>query len=74
MEKAPKFSNAQKEVFHAFSFRLCSTASSKFSFMFHFVKLITLKSENKSSFKSIYFSTDSLCFIYFDVIIRQRLK
>ena len=24
--------------------------------------------------KSIYFSRDSLCFTYFDVIVRQRLK
>ena len=28
----------------------------------------------ESSSKSIYFSRDSLCFIYFDIIIRQRLK
>ena len=34
-----KFSNAQKKVFHAFTFRLCSTANSNFRFIFHFMKL-----------------------------------
>ena len=32
MEKAFQGSNAQKKVFHAFSFKLCSTANSKFFF------------------------------------------
>ena len=45
-----------------------------FPFIFHFVKLIASISDNKSSSKSIYFSRDSLCFICFDVTIRQRLK
>ena len=31
-KKLSEFSNAQKKVFHAFSFQLCSTANSKFSF------------------------------------------
>ena len=41
------------------------------------VYLINLTWSNfrqKSSSKSIYFSKDSLCFIYFDVIIWKRLK
>ena len=32
MEKAFQVFNAQEKVFHAFSFQLCSTANSKFSF------------------------------------------
>ena len=32
-KKVSKFSNAQKKVFHAFSFQLCSTANSKFSYL-----------------------------------------
>ena len=40
----------------------------KFLFMFHFLNL------DNESLVSIYFSRDSLCFISFDVIIRQGLK
>ena len=51
MEKVSMFSNAHKKVFHAFSFQLCSTANSKFSFN---VSLCEIKlhqnSDNKPGF------------------------
>ena len=75
MEKFSKFSNAQKKVFHAFSFQLCSTANSKFSFNVSLCEINCIQIQTVSLVsKSIYFSRDSLCFIYFDVIIRQRLR
>ena len=69
------FSNAQKNVFHAFSFQLCSTANSKFSFNVSYCEIDCIKIERVSlAYKSTYFSRAFLCFIYFDVIMRQRLK
>ena len=65
LKKLSKFSNAQKKFSMLFLFNLVW----HFLFMFHFVKLIVLEFRNMSSSKSIYFSTDSLCFIYFDFII-----
>ena len=51
MEKVSMFSNAHKKDFHAFSFQLCSTANSKFSFN---VSLCEIKlhqnSDNKPGF------------------------
>ena len=38
------------------------------------IQTIESSSSSESSSKSVYFSRDSLCFIYFDVIICQRLK
>ena len=70
-----KFSNAQKNVSHAFSYQLCSTASSKFSLYASLCEINCIKIQVMSLVsKSIYFSGDSLCFIYFDVIMHQRLK
>ena len=65
LKKLSKFSNAQKKFSMLFLFNLVW----HFLFMFHFVKLLVLEFRNMSSSKSIYFSTDSLCFIYFDFII-----
>ena len=73
-----KLFNAQKKVFHAFSFELYSTANSKFSFA-SLCEINCIKSLNLSlnSSKSVYFSIDLLCFIYFDVlfvIIRKKIQ
>ena len=75
MEKA--FQCTEK-VFHAFSFQLYSTANSKFSFA-SLCEINCIKSLNLSlnSSKSVYFSIDFLCFIYFDVlfvIIRKKIQ
>ena len=46
-----------------------------FFFKFHFVKLIVSKSRKVGLVsKSIYFSRDSLCFVYFDVISTNGWK
>ena len=61
-----KFSNTQKNVSHAFSYQLCSTASSKFSLYVSLCEINCIKIQAMSLVsKSIYFSGDSLCFIYF---------
>ena len=74
-KKLSKFSDAQKKVFHAFSFQLCSTANSKFSLRKTLWEINCFKIQTKSLVsKFIYFSRFCLCFIYFEVIIRQRLK
>ena len=74
-KKLSKFSNAQKKVFLIF-FQLCSIANSKFSFYISLcaINCIKIKTMSLVLNVSIYFSRDSLCFIYFDVIIPQRLK
>ena len=43
--KLSKFSNTQKKVFHAFSFKLCSTANSKFSFYVSLCEINCIKSQ-----------------------------
>ena len=74
-KKLFKFSNALKKVFHALPFQLCSTANSKFSFYVSLCGINGIKIQIMSLLcKSIYFSRNSFCFIYFDVIIRQRLR
>ena len=74
-KKFSKFSNAQKKVFNAFSFQLCSTANSKFSFNVSLCEINCIKIQTISLVsKTICFSRGSLSFIYFDVIVRQRLK
>ena len=74
-KKLSKFSSAQINVFHAFSFHFCSTANSKFSFCVSLREINCIKNQTMSlNSKSIYFSRYCLCFIYFDVIIHQRLK
>ena len=74
-KKLSKFFNAQKKVFYALSFQLCSAANSKFSFYVSLCEINCIKIQAMSLVsKSIYFSRDSLCFIYFDVIICQWLK
>ena len=74
-KKLSKFFNAQKKVFYALFFQLCSAANSKFSFYVSLCEINCIKIQAMSLVsKSIYFSRDSLCFIYFDVIICQRLK
>ena len=77
-KKLIKFSNEQKKVFHAFFFSTffsSSTGNSKFSFNVSLSEINCVKIQTVSLvFKSIYFSREALCFIYFDVTIRQRLK
>ena len=74
-KKLPKLSNAQKKVSHALSFQLCSTANPEFSFYILLCEINSIKTETVSLVsKCIYFRRDSLCFIYFDVIICQQLK
>ena len=73
--KLSKFSNEQKKVFHAYSFQLCSKANSKFAFNVSLYEINCFKFETLSLVsKSIYFSWNSLSFIYGDVIIRQWPK
>ena len=43
--KLSKFPNTQKKVFHAFSFKLCSTANSKFSFYVSLCEINCIKSQ-----------------------------
>ena len=70
-----KICNAQKNVFHAFCFQLCSSVSSKFSFFVSLCEINCIKIQTTCLVsKCIYFSRDPLLLIYFDVIIRQRLK
>ena len=74
-KKLSKFSSAQINVFHAFSFHFCSTANSKFSFCVSLRETNCIKNQIMSlNSKSIYFGRYSLCFICFDVIIHQQLK
>ena len=66
MEK--KLSNEQKKSYpcFTFSFQLCSFGNSKFSFIVSLNEINCLKIQTISPVsKSIYFSRDSLCFIYF---------
>ena len=72
----PSFSmNRKKKVFQAFSLQLCSTANSKFSFNVSLNKINCFKTQTIFPVpKSIHFSRDSLCFIYFGIIIGQQLK
>ena len=73
--KLSKFSNEQKKVFHAYSFQLCSKANSKFAFNVSLYEINCFKFETLSLVsKSIYFSWNSLSFIYGDFIIRQWPK
>ena len=66
-KKISEFSNEQKKVFNA--------TNSKFSFNVSFCEINCFKIQTISLIsKSIYFSRGSLCFNYFDVIIRQRLE
>ena len=68
-KKLSKFSNAQKNVFHPCS--SCTTANFKFSFHVSLCEINCIKTQTMSLVsKSISFSRDSLCFIYFDAIIR----
>ena len=74
-KRLSKFSNEQKNIFHAYSFQLCSKANSKFAFNVSLYEINCFKFETLSLVsKSIYFSWDSLCFIDCDVIICQRQK
>ena len=75
MEKGFQVLQCLEKVFRAFSFQLCSTASSKFSFYVSLCEINCIKIQTISlASESIYFSRDSLCFIYFDIIIHQRPK
>ena len=73
-KKLSKFSNAKKK-FSMLFFQLLSTGNFKFSFNVSLFEIncIKIQTINLVS-KSIYISRGSLCLIYFDVIIRQRLK
>ena len=74
-EKPSNFSNSHKKAFHAFSFQLRSKTNSKFFVHVSLCEINCIKFQTRSLVsKSIYFNRDSLCFIYFDVIIRQWLK
>ena len=69
----PSFPVHRKKFF--FSFQLCSTANSKFSFHVSLCEINCFKIETMCLVsKCIYFNRDSLCSIYFDGIIRQPLK
>ena len=73
--KFSKFSNAQKKVFHSFCFQLCSTANAKFSLYFWLCEINSIKIWAMSLIsKFTCFRTDSLCLIYFDVIIHRGPK
>ena len=62
-KKLSKYCNAQEKVSHPFfNFVPQQLIASKFRKRVQFLNLPTC------------FSSDSLCFIYFDIIIRQRLK
>ena len=60
-----KFSNAQKKFSMLLLFDFVPQQILNFRFIFHFMKLIASEFDNESSSKSVYFSRDSLCFIYF---------
>ena len=63
-KKLSKFCNAQKKVSHAFSFQLCSTANSKFSFYDSLCEINCIKIQTMSLVsKSIYFSRSSLFYL-----------
>ena len=54
-----------KNVFHALSFPLCSTASSKFSFYVSLCQINPIKVQTMSLVsKSIYFGRDSLFYLF----------
>ena len=75
MEKGFQVLRCTEKVFRAFSFQLCSTANSKFFFYVSLCKINCIKIKTISlASESVYFSRDSLCFIYFDIIIHQRPK
>ena len=48
LKKLSKFSDAQKKVFHAFSFQLCSRANSKFSFYISLCEINCIKIQTMS--------------------------
>ena len=75
-KKLSKFCNAQKKVSHAFSFQLCSTANSKFSFYVSLCEINCIKIQTVSLVVlNLSILAEIFCiFPYFDVIIRQRLK
>ena len=75
MKSFPSFpTNAQRKVFHAFSFQLCSTANSKLSFNVSLCEINCIKLQTISLVsKSIYSGRDSLCFIYFDFDVTFKL-
>ena len=54
------FSNAQKKILHAFSFQLCSTANSKFSFNVSLYEINCIKVETVQGFHWQIYSTFSL--------------
>ena len=67
MQKAfTNFSNAQKKVFPAFSFQFYPTANYKFSFYISLCEINSIKIQTMGLVLNRY--------IYFDVIIRHRLK
>ena len=75
MEKASQVLQCTEKNFPCFFFS--TLFHSKFYIFFNVslceINCIKIQTMSLAS-KSIYFSRDSLCFIYFDVIIGQQLK
>ena len=70
----PSFPMHRKKFPMLFHFNFVPQQILNFLFIFYFVKLIPLKLRQCLVSKCIYFRRDSLCFIYFDVVICQQLK
>ena len=69
-----KFCKAQKEVFYACFINFVPQQVLNFVFVsLREINCIKIQTMSLVS-KSVYFSRGYLCYIYFDVIIRQRLK
>ena len=64
-KKLSKFSNAQKKVFQAFSFQLCSTANSKCSYYVSLSEINCIKILTMSIVWNLSILAKILCFIYF---------
>ena len=72
MEKVFQVFQCIKKSFHGFSFQFCSTANSKFYFYVSLCEINCIKIQTIGRLGSIL--AEILCFVYFDGIIRQRLK
>ena len=73
-KKFSKFPNAQKNIFHASSFQLCSIGNSEFSFCVSLCEINYIKIQKIRLVLNLSISAEIFCFIYFDVVIRQLLK
>ena len=69
-----KFSNAQKKVFHAFTFRLCSTANSKFSFYISLYEINCIRIRTMNLVLNLSILAEILCVLFTVSHNLQRLK